>query len=91
MGFASHLIQHVQVFTCTNFHACIIKCTIRPIFEVKRLHYRNRFCVVHIMILLHVDVFKILHALISFLTSHEYGTLASILANACIDTDKRIY
>ena len=34
---ASHLIQHVKLCTCTNFHACIIKCTMRPFFEVKLL------------------------------------------------------
>ena len=38
VGSSSHLIQHVKLFTCTNFHACIIKFTIRPIFEVKQLH-----------------------------------------------------
>ena len=43
VGSASQLIQHVKLCTCTNFHACIIKCTIHPIFEVKRLHYRICF------------------------------------------------
>ena len=43
VGSSSHPIQHVKLCTCANFHACIIKCTIRPIFEVKRLHYRICF------------------------------------------------
>ena len=38
VGSASHLNKHVKLCTCTKFHACIIKCTIRPFFEVNRLH-----------------------------------------------------
>ena len=41
VGSVSHLNQHVKLCTCTKFHACIKKCTIRPFFEVKRLHYEE--------------------------------------------------
>ena len=39
MGSASPLIQHINLCTRSEFHACIVKCTILPNFEVKRLHY----------------------------------------------------
>ena len=64
VGSASHLNQHVKLCTCTKFHACIIKCTIRPLFEVKRLHYlslHNLLCNIDIQPLNHVLLQEMAH------------------------------